>query len=68
MRIADVAASALSDVGGHRMANAIYGRLVQQFQQLGALDVDGIFSGEGRAVLGYLCETSDQCMYGWRPA
>lgn len=65
---ADVAASALSDVGGHRMANAIYGRLVQQFQQLGALDVDGIFSGEGRAVLGYLCETSDQCMYGWRPA
>ena len=65
---ADVATSAISDVGGHRMANAIYGRLVQQFQQLGALDVEGIFRGDGRVVLGYLCETSDQCMFGWRPS
>jgi hypothetical protein len=65
---ADVASAALDAVGGHRMADAIYGRLVQQFQQLGALDSDAIFNGDGREVLGYLCEISDQCMYPWRPS
>lgn len=65
---ADIAASAPGDAAGHRMADAIYGRLVQQFQQLGALDSEEIFRGDGRAVLGYLCEVSDQCMFGWRPS
>ncbi len=64
---ADIAATAPGGMAGHRMADAIYGRFVQQLAQLGALDSDQIFAGEGRQVLGYLCEVSDQCKYPWRP-
>jgi hypothetical protein len=41
---------------------------VQQFQNLGGLDQDHVFGGDGRIVLGYLCELSDRCKYPWRPS
>lgn len=64
--VADVTMTAGSPAAAYRPAEAIYGRLIQQVPQLGALDIDGIFAGNGEQVLGLLCEISDQCRFAWR--
>lgn len=65
---ADVVGSASTLAHASRPAEVIYGRLVQQAGHLGDLDRDKLLSGNGDIVLGFLCELSDQCRYGWRSA
>jgi len=64
--IADVVGSATSAAQAGRPAEVVYGRLVQQTTQLGNLDQDGVFAGDGGLVLALLCELSDQCRFAWR--
>lgn len=63
---ADVVGSAAGSAQAARPAEVIYGRLVQQSGQLGALDRDGVFGGDGDLVLGLVCELSDRCLFQWR--
>ena len=65
---ADVVGSAAGSAQAGRPAEVIYGRLVQQAGQLGALDSDGVLDGDGGLVLGLVCELSDRCLFEWRSA
>lgn len=65
---ADVVGSAAGSAQAGRPAEVIYGRLVQQTGQLGALDSDGVLDGDGGLVLGLVCELSDRCLFEWRLA
>lgn len=65
---ADVVGSAAGSAQAGRPAEVIYGRLVQQTGQLGALDSDGVLDGDGGLVLGLVCELSDRCLFEWRSA
>jgi hypothetical protein len=63
---AEVVGSAAGSAQAGRPAEVIYGRLVQQSGQLGVLDRDGVFGGDGDLVLGLVCELSDRCLFEWR--
>lgn len=62
----DVVGSAPTTAQAGRPAEVIFSRLVQQTTQLGHLDTDDVVGGDGNAVLGLLCELSDQCHFQWR--
>ncbi len=55
-------------VAGSRSAEVIAAQLLSHPTELGSLDDERLFQGDGLAVFGFLCHLSDMCLYPWRAA
>lgn len=49
-----------------RVGDYVFNDLLSRPLDLNALDQRALFAGEHRAVLGYLCQLSDECRFAWR--
>lgn len=49
-----------------RVGDYVFNDLLSRPQDLNALDPRALFGGEHRAVLGFLCQLSDECRFAWR--
>ena len=48
-----------------RPAEHIFHSLMANVANTASLDVDGLFDGDHRLIVGHLCSVSDQCRFGW---
>jgi hypothetical protein len=60
--------AATNPAAAGRSADVIAADLLSRPSELGALDHDNLFSRDGFAVYGFLCQLSDACRFGWRAA